>query len=100
PVLKSENTSGEWEIIPTEKLKSEYDADWRFYGRSTSDDKGPIAMFLTGWDALEEAGISTNYNIKIILDFEEEQGSPSLPAAVLKYKEKLTADLMLIMDGP
>lgn len=100
PVLKSQTASGEWKIIPTEKLKSEYDADWRFFGRSTSDDKGPIAMFLTGWDALEEAGISPNYNIKIILDFEEEQGSPNLPAAVLKYKEKLNADMMLIMDGP
>ncbi|PZX51117.1 acetylornithine deacetylase/succinyl-diaminopimelate desuccinylase-like protein [Algoriphagus ratkowskyi] len=100
PVLKSQNDSGEWEIIPTENLTSGYDADWRIFGRSTSDDKGPIAMFLTGWDALQEAGISPNYNIKIILDFEEEQGSPSLPAAVLKYKNKLTADMMLIMDGP
>ncbi|WP_192346306.1 M20/M25/M40 family metallo-hydrolase [Algoriphagus sp. Y33] len=101
PVLKAVNTSsGEWEIILSENLKTGYDADWRIFARSTSDDKGPIAMFLTGWDALKKAGIAPNYNIKIILDFEEEQGSPNLPSAVLNYKEKLEADLMLIMDGP
>ncbi|WP_332913107.1 peptidase dimerization domain-containing protein [Algoriphagus boritolerans] len=49
---------------------------------------------------MEEAGISPDYSIKIILDFEEEQGSPRLPAAVIQYKDKLDADLMLIMDGP
>jgi acetylornithine deacetylase/succinyl-diaminopimelate desuccinylase-like protein len=52
PVLKTQNQKGEWEIIPMEKLKSEYNPDWRIYARSSSDDKGPIAMFLTGWDAL------------------------------------------------
>ena len=100
PVLKSLDANGDWQIIPSEKIKTEYNPDWRLFGRSTSDDKGPIAMFLTGWDALEKAGISPDYNIKIILDFEEEQGSPNLPRAVLDHKEKLQADLMLIMDGP
>ena len=100
PVLKSQNEKGDWVIISSAQLQSGYDADWRIFARSTSDDKGPIAMFLTGWDALEEAGIAPNYNIKIILDFEEEQGSPNLPGAVLKFKDKLAADLMLIMDGP
>ena len=100
PVLKSQNADGTWEIIPSEKLKNEYDPNWRIFARSASDDKGPIAMFLTGWDALEKKGLSPDYNVKIILDFEEEQGSPRLPGAVVKYKEKLAADMMLIMDGP
>ncbi len=100
PVLKELNTEGEWEIIPMDRLREEYDADWRIFARSSSDDKGPLAMFISAWDALEEAGISPDYSIKIILDFEEEQGSPKLPDAVVKYKDKLTADLMLIMDGP
>jgi acetylornithine deacetylase/succinyl-diaminopimelate desuccinylase-like protein len=100
PVLKTQNTKGEWEIIPMEKLKGEYNPDWRIYARSSSDDKGPIAMFLTGWDALAEVGISPDYHVKVILDFEEEQGSPLLPKAVIDYKDKLVADLMLIMDGP
>ena len=100
PVLKAQTSTGTWEVLPMEKLKSDYNPDWRIFGRSTSDDKGPLAMFITAWDALTEAGISPDYSVKIILDFEEEQGSPRLPVAVIQYKEKLAADLMLIMDGP
>ena len=99
PVLKK-MVNGKWEIIPMETLTSSYDAEWRIFARSSSDDKGPLAMFLTAWDALKEQGKSPNYNIKVILDFEEEIGSPNLPAAVVIHKEKLAADMMLIMDGP
>lgn len=100
PVLKSQNANGDWEIIPTSKLQHEYDPNWRIFARSTSDDKGPVAMFLTAWDGLAKENIAPDYNVKIILDFEEEQGSPKLPGAVVKYKEKLAADMMLILDGP
>lgn len=100
PVLKEQKADGTWEIISMDRLDKEYNADWRIFARSSSDDKGPLAMFISAWDALEAAGISPDYSIKIILDFEEEQGSPRLPAAVIQYKEKLTSDLMLIMDGP
>ncbi len=100
PVLKELNEKGEWNEISSDRLKSEYDPNWRIFARSTSDDKGPVAMFLTAWDALESENISPDYNVKVILDFEEEQGSPLLPAAVVKYKSKLAADMMLIMDGP
>jgi acetylornithine deacetylase/succinyl-diaminopimelate desuccinylase-like protein len=100
PVLKEQKADGTWEIIPMERLNKEYNPDWRIFARSSSDDKGPLAMFISALDALTEAGIYPDYTIKIILDFEEEQGSPRLPAAVIQYKEKLAADLMLIMDGP
>ena len=100
PVLKKQNISGKWEIIPMESLQNAYDPEWRIFARSASDDKGPLAMFLTAWDAMVENGKMPNYNIKVILDFEEEIGSPNLPKAVLKHKERLAADMMLIMDGP
>lgn len=100
PVLKQLNSEGKWEAIPMERLKNEYNPDWRIFARSSSDDKGPIAMLLSAWDALTSAGLEPNYNVKIILDFEEEMGSPLLPQAVIRHKAKLTADLMLIMDGP
>lgn len=98
PVLKM--NSGGWTPIPMDTLQTAYDEDWRVFGRSVSDDKGPLAMFLTAWDALEAAGQLPDYSLKVILDFEEELGSPNLPAAVLDHKEKLAADMMLIMDGP
>lgn len=100
PVLKAQTASGSWEVLPMERLRTEYNPEWRIFARSSSDDKGPLAMFITAWDALTEAGIDPDFNVKIILDFEEEQGSPRLPGAVIQYKDKLQADLMLIMDGP
>ncbi|ERM84266.1 hypothetical protein P872_14565 [Rhodonellum psychrophilum GCM71 = DSM 17998] len=100
PVLKKMNDAGEWEIIPMETLEKGYDADWRIFARSSSDDKGPLVMFLTAWDAMLENGKTPDFNVKIILDFEEEIGSPQLPKAVLDYQEELQADMMLILDGP
>ncbi|MFC3415077.1 M20/M25/M40 family metallo-hydrolase [Algoriphagus hitonicola] len=99
-VLKEQNSDGNWDSIPLSRLEDQFNPDWRFFARSSSDDKGPVAMFLTGWDAISKAGLNPDYNIKIIFDFEEEQGSPKLPAAVIEHQSKLSADLMLIMDGP
>lgn len=100
PVLKKKNEDGKWEIIPMETLQKTYDPDWRVFARSASDDKGPFAMFLTAWDAMVSKGLMPDYNVKVVLDFEEEIGSPNLASAVNKYKKDLIADMMLIMDGP
>ncbi len=99
PVLKKIDGSG-WTAISMDTLQNAYDEDWRIFARSSSDDKGPIAMFLTAWDAMQKLNKQPNYNIKLILDFEEELGSPHLPDAVVRHKDKLKADMMLIMDGP
>ena len=74
--------------------------DGRLYARSASDDKAPIVMIVSAIDALRAAGLQPSSNIRIILDGEEEAGSPSLVPAIGKYREKLAADLMLILDGP
>ncbi|MCF1751718.1 M20/M25/M40 family metallo-hydrolase [Mariniradius sediminis] len=100
PVLKQRNSVGKWETIPMSRLDNGFDPEWRIFARSASDDKGPLAMFLTAWDALKAEGKSPNFNVKVILDFEEEIGSPHLGPAVNMHKEKLAADMMLIMDGP
>jgi len=44
--------------------------------------------------------IVPNYNITVIMDFEEEMGSPRLPEAVVKNAELLKADMLIIYDGP
>ena len=51
-------------------------------------------------DILNDHKIQPNFNLKVILDFEEELGSPQLPKAVLANKEKLAADMLVIFDGP
>ncbi len=101
PVLKRRTEDGSWEAIPFEWIEQRgLDPEWRIFARSASDDKGPVMMFLAALDAMKQAGVEPAYHIKYILDFEEEQGSKHLPAAVARYKELLEADALIILDGP
>ena len=99
-VLKEMSPEGGWKEIPWESLKDGYDPDWRIFARSTSDAKGPVSMFIATMDALKEMDIEPNFHIKVIMDFEEELGSPHLPGAVEKYRDALSADMLVIFDGP
>ncbi|MCB0632623.1 MAG: M20/M25/M40 family metallo-hydrolase [Lewinella sp.] len=100
PTLKAADAGGSWEVLELEKLYDQPDPDWRVFARSASDAKGPINMFLAAWDAMREAGAEPPYNVKVIMDCEEEMGSPNLPAAVAIHREKLAADHLIILDGP
>jgi acetylornithine deacetylase/succinyl-diaminopimelate desuccinylase-like protein len=57
-------------------------------------------MFLAALDAAKDLDIQPSYNIKVIMDFEEEMGSPRLPGAVERYSSDLAADVLIIFDGP
>lgn len=86
--------------IPNGASGPAFDPEWRVFGRSASDDKSPIVMLLAAVDALDAAGTHPSVNVKVILDGEEEAGSPSLVPAIGRYKDRLSADLMVILDGP
>ncbi len=100
PTLKEKDNSGNWNTIAYEKLYEGINRDWRIFARSTSDAKGPAMAFLASLDALKELNASPNFNMKVIMDFEEELGSPHLPNAVAQYKKELEADMLIIFDGP
>jgi len=88
----------QWEIVDA-KTQKEYDPDWRIFARSVSDSKGPAMAFLAALDILSERKIKPEFNIKIIMDFQEEMGSPTLPGLVAAHKELFNASMVLIMDG-
>lgn len=98
-VLKSKD-GDQWKKESFEDLNADINYDWRLFGRSTSDDKGPIVMFLNTIDLLKKDNISIPFNVKVILDSEEEKSSAPLPKAVKKYRELLKADFLVINDGP
>ncbi|HMQ48364.1 MAG TPA: M20/M25/M40 family metallo-hydrolase [Saprospiraceae bacterium] len=100
PVLKKEVPGEGWVEIPWESLEKDWDPEWRIFARSTSDAKGPAVAFLAALDALAETNTAIPYHLKVIMDFEEELGSPRLPAAVQAYREALKADVLVIFDGP
>ena len=72
----------------------------RLYARSVADDTAPIIAFLGALDALDAAGIGVTSHLKVILDGEEEAGSPNLTPAIGRYRDRFAADSMLILDGP
>ena len=71
----------------------------RIFGRSASDDKGPIIMLLHAIDQLVANGDSTA-NIKVILDGMEERSSPGLADIIARDTELLAADYLIVIDGP
>jgi acetylornithine deacetylase/succinyl-diaminopimelate desuccinylase-like protein len=100
-VLKQEVEGEGWVPINWSRLDDQHlDPEWRIFARSSSDDKSPFMMFLTALETLRKNGKSIAYNLKVILDFEEEIGSPRLAKAVLDYKEELASDMLIIYDGP
>ena len=99
PTLKKPKETVGWETLPWNDIEN-YEEDWRVFARSASDAKGPVAMFLAALDATASNNIVPNYNIKVIMDFEEELGSPRLPGAVKSNAALLGADMLIIFDGP
>ena len=89
-VLKSPDGAG-WKVEDFSDLDDDIPYDWRLFGRSTSDDKGPIVMFLNTIDLISKSGQEMPFNVKVILDGEEEKSSKPLPAAVEQYRELLEA---------
>ncbi len=98
PVLKQKTEEG-WKMITWDHFDENYDPDWRIFARSASDSKGPAMAFITALSILKEKNIRPDFNIKVICDFQEEMGSPSLPGAVEKYRDLMDASMLLIMDG-
>lgn len=99
-VLKERVDDGSWRIIDWPAAGEAYDDDWRIFARSASDSKGPMTQFLRAIDAIMESGARTAFNLKVIVDTEEELGSPHLEDAVVANRDMLAADFLLIFDGP
>ncbi len=74
--------------------------DGRLYGRGTSDAKGQVAAHLWGVRAhLAATGRpSPAVNLKLVVEGEEEAGSPSLARLIEEHREELACDLIVFSD--
>ncbi|HSG97325.1 MAG TPA: M20/M25/M40 family metallo-hydrolase [Woeseiaceae bacterium] len=99
-VLKNRDAAGNWNKIPWAEIESEIDPDWRIFARSAADSKGPMTQFLVATGLLQTLKPDLGYNLKVLVDTEEELGSPNLTAAIQANRELLAADMLLIFDGP
>ncbi len=86
-----------WERDPFDPCLMERDGVKIIHGRGASDDKGQVHTFMEACRALYQTE-GYPLNITILLEGEEETGSPSLPAFLAQYGDEIKADLALICD--
>lgn len=76
--------------------------DGAIYARGASDDKGQVACFLEALRAWKEAESGADGKlpgpVTVLIEGEEERGSPSLRPYLEANREKLAADFVLISD--
>ena len=73
--------------------------DDRLYARGVSDDKGPLSIPIEVVAAFHEVRGELPINIKVIIEGEEESGSPHFAGTVERLKDRLACDLVISADG-
>jgi len=86
--------------VAADAARTTFDPEWRIYGRSTSDDKGPIVALLNAVDALRASGTGPTWNVRVVLDGEEEAGSANFRRFATARASALKTDLAITLDGP
>jgi acetylornithine deacetylase/succinyl-diaminopimelate desuccinylase-like protein len=73
--------------------------DDRLYARGVSDDKGPLLIPILVARAFRETAGKLPVNLKVLIEGEEESGSPHLDATVARLKDRLACDFVVSADG-
>ncbi len=74
--------------------------DGRLYARGVADNKGQHFAQLLALETLLTCYSSLPCNVKVLLEGEEEIGSPQMPDFAYTQRELLQSDLVIISDGP
>ncbi len=68
----------------------------RYFGRGTTDDKGPALSALWGAKAARDAGVRAN--IHFLWELEEEIGSENFESGIKAHAEELKTDSVIVSD--
>lgn len=74
--------------------------DNKLYARGASDDKGQTFMHIKAVEAMLKSEGELPFNVKFLIEGEEEIGSPNLDGFVEAEKERLRSDVLVISDTP
>ncbi len=87
-----------WERPPFEPALEETEGGTVIRGRGASDDKGQLMTFIEACRAWKAEHGALPVRISVMLEGEEESGSPSLVPFMQANRDELTADIALICD--
>ncbi len=73
--------------------------DGRIYARGAADDKGQFFMHVKALEAILEARGELPVNVVMLLEGEEEVGSPNLVPFVREHRDRLACDAVIISDS-
>lgn len=88
----------EWNSPPFEPQLEDGPHGKLLRGRGSADDKGQLMTFVEACRAFKAATGALPGNITILLEGEEESGSPSLIPFLKAHKQTLSADIALVCD--
>ncbi|HET8959225.1 M20/M25/M40 family metallo-hydrolase [Nocardioides sp.] len=83
---------GQWATAPFEAVERQ----GRLYGRGAADDKAGVALHCA---ALRALGDEPSVGVTVLIDGEEEIGSPTLPALLARHGERLRGDVLVLADS-
>ena len=69
------------------------------YARGATDDKGQFFTYLKAIEAILSVSGDLPLNVKILVEGEEEIGSPSMAAFLQEHRQELRADFVVLSDG-
>jgi acetylornithine deacetylase/succinyl-diaminopimelate desuccinylase-like protein len=90
--VQPEGARADWDSDPFEPVER----NGRLYGRGAADDKAGVALHLA---ALRALGDDLRAGVTVIVEGEEELGSPTLPQFLDQYRERLAADVIVLADS-
>ena len=71
----------------------------RLYARGVSDDKGPLLIPILVARAFHQVAGGLPINLKILIEGEEETGSPHFEPTVARLRDRLACDVVVSADG-
>jgi acetylornithine deacetylase/succinyl-diaminopimelate desuccinylase-like protein len=89
----------QWNHPPFEPRVIEEDGAHRFYGRGASDSKSQLWTFIEALRAWKSVRGEFPAEIVVLLEGEEECGSPSLPEFIDAHRQELDCDVAFICDA-
>ena len=97
---------GHYDVQPPDPLEKWHSAPFepeirngRLYARGVSDDKGPLLIPILVAAAFKAVRGGLPLNVKVLIEGEEESGSPHFAPTVARLRDRLACDLVVSADG-